>query len=81
MAANNKNVNCAQVNDLGAAIKQYERQGCSVKWEARSGCAMIECRDSNTFVCPTPRSDHGTGQTPHDEMDEAYQDYWSEIPS
>ena len=76
----NKNVNCVQVNDIGAAISQYQNQGCSVKWQSRSGCAMIECKDTDVYVCPTPRDGPGVSRSAHDEMDETYQDYWNEIP-
>lgn len=80
MAAYNKDVSCAQVSDLSAGIKRYQDQGCSLKYQTRGGCAMIECKDSSVYVCETPKDDPGVSRSPHDEMDEAYQDYWQETP-
>ncbi len=80
MAVNRKNVTCAQAADMSTTIRQYQNQGCSVKWQSRTGCAMIECNDNNVYVCPTPKNDPGVSVAPHDEMDEPYIDYWKETP-
>ncbi len=77
MAAN-KIVNCAQVSDINTGIKQYQDKGCSLKYQTRAGCAMMECGEISTFICET----HNPDVTPsaHDEMDEPYIDYWKETP-
>jgi len=76
----NKNISCAQVSDINTGIKQHQDRGCSVKWQSRSGCAMMECRDASVYVCQTPQDSPGVSRGPHDEMDEPYVDYWKETP-
>ncbi len=78
--ASNNNVNCAQVKDVEGAVRQFQTQGCTVKWQARSGCMMMDCKDHSVYVCRTPNSDPGVSVSPHDESDEPYIDYWRETP-
>ena len=75
----NKNMGCAQVEDLGEALEQYQASGCTVKRQSAEGCAMVDCRESSLYVCETPR-DGSSSLTvaPHDELDEAADAFWVE---
>jgi len=74
----NSNVIC-QVDDLDAAVRQYQTQGCSVKWQSLTGCAVVDCEDTSAHVSETSVSElHSRGA--HDRIDPAYADYWGEIP-
>ncbi len=64
MAANR--VIC-QVDDLDTAVKVLERQNCSIKWQALTGCAVMDCEDNKS-------------PSVHEGMDQSYADYWGEIP-
>jgi len=77
--ATGKNMSCAQVENLGEALEQYRSSGCRVKRQSSRGCAILDCRDSNFYVCETPRGDAASlSITPHDELDEAADAFWTE---
>jgi len=69
-------LSCAQVDDIGQAIRQYENSRCSIKRQSASGCAMIECPSGNVYVCEA----RAVSTSPHDELDEAADAFWTEEP-
>ena len=50
-------VNCVEVEDVKRAIEDYRGWGCTVKDQAEEGCAMLDCRDGNLYVCEAKRSE------------------------
>ncbi len=69
-------LSCAQVDDMGEAVRQYENSGCTVKRRSASGCAVIECPSGSVYVCEA----RAVSTYPHDEIDEAADAFWSEEP-
>ena len=74
-----KNIGCAQVENLGVALEQYQTSGCTVRRQSAKGCAIVDCRESDLYVCESPRDDDNSiSVAPHDELDEAADAFWVE---
>ena len=71
-----KNFGCAQVEDLGTAIRSYEGSGCSQRRRSENGCVLLDCPGNSTYVCEA----RDVSVSPHDEMDEVADAFWTEEP-
>lgn len=76
----NKNVSCAQVENIDASISQYESQGFTVRSRARPGCAFLDRGDTSVYICEMPKEQPVASISPHDELDEAADAFWLEEP-
>ncbi len=71
-----RNLGCAQVEDLGAAVRRYESSGCGQIRRFQNGCVLLDCPGNDLYVC----ENRDVSVSPHDEMDEVADAFWTEEP-